>query len=241
VGDIYGTLAKLTFNLVSEGADSSEQLVSQQIAGTFLNFTKSHEISEGNLNLSFPSNAFYRSFYLNLNIDFTEAVYSAVYKVHNRFTPVHKSFSIKVKPDSIPDKMKDKLYLAYSSGSKKGQYNFISANWDGDYISAQSRSLGNYTIRIDTVAPEIIPVNIGEGKNISGQQTIQLKIRDLETGIKTYRPTLNGRWILMEYDPKKQLLTYEYEIRLKKGDNQFRLVVEDLLGNERVYEAILYY
>jgi hypothetical protein len=45
----------------------------------------------------------------------------------------------------------------------------------------------------------------------------------------------------MEYDPKKQLLTYEYEIRLKKGDNQFRLVVEDLLGNERVYEAILYY
>jgi hypothetical protein len=241
VGDIYGNLAKLTFNLVSEGADSSEQLVSQQIAGTFLDFTKSHEISEGNLNLSFPSNAFYRSFYLNLNIDFTEAVYSAVYKVHNRFTPVHKSFSIKVKPDSIPDKMKDKLYLAYSSGSKKGQYNFISANWDGDYISARSRSLGNYTIRIDTVAPEIIPVNIGEGKNISGQQTIQLKIRDLETGIKTYRPTLNGRWILMEYDPKKQLLTYEYEIRLKKGDNQFRLVVEDLLGNERVYEAILYY
>lgn len=241
VGDVYGNLAKISFNVVSEGSDSSRHPANQQISGTFFDFSKAHEISEGNISLSFPAHAFYRSFYLNLNIDFTKAAYSAVYKVHNRFTPVHKAFVIKIKPDSIPDKLKDKLYLAYSIGSEKGEYNFISAAWDGGYISARSRSLGNYTIRIDTIAPEIIPFHIGEGKDISAQQTIQMKIRDSETGIKNYRATLNDRWILMEYDPKKQLLTYDYELRLKKGDNHFRLVVEDMLGNERIYDAILYY
>jgi hypothetical protein len=241
VGDIYGNLAKLSFNVVSEGADSTGQLFNQQISGTFIDFTKSHEISEGNLNLSFPSNAFYRSFYLHLNIDLSESIYSPVYKVHNRFTPVHKAFNIQIKPDSIVTGLKDKMYMAYSNGNGNGNASFISANWTDGYLTAFSRSFGDYFIKVDTVSPEIIPVNIGEGKNISGQQSIQVKIRDRETGIKNYRGTLNGQWILMEYDPKKQLLTYDYDNRLLKGQNIFILHIEDLLGNEEVYEVGLYY
>jgi hypothetical protein len=241
VGDIYGNLAKLSFNVVSEGADSTGQLFNQQISGTFIDFTKSHEISEGNLNLSFPSNAFYRSFYLHLNIDLSESIYSPVYKVHNRFTPVHKAFNIQIKPDSIVTGLKDKMYMAYSNGNGNGNASFISANWTDGYLTAFSRSFGDYFIKVDTVSPEIIPVNIGEGKNISGQQSIQVKIRDRETGIKNYRGTLNGQWILMEYDPKKQLLTYDYDNRLLKGQNIFILHIEDLLGNEEVYEVSLYY
>jgi hypothetical protein len=45
----------------------------------------------------------------------------------------------------------------------------------------------------------------------------------------------------MEYDAKKQLLTYTYDDRLEKGANHFKLVVNDLLGNETVFEADLIY
>ena len=241
VQDAYGNAAKLAFTVVSSVVDSSYRKASEPYQGNYFDFTQPHEISEGNISLSFPANAFYRSFYFNLGVDFTEAIFSPVYEVHNRYTPVQKAFSIRIKPDSIPDKLKDKLYLAYSSGNRKGQYNFISAVWEGDYISARSRSLGDYTIRIDTVAPEIIPINVGEGKDISAQQTIRMKIRDGETGIKNYRGTLNGQWILMEYDPKRQLLTYNYDNRLPKGQNTFKLQIEDMLGNKGVYEVILYY
>ncbi|MCB2207937.1 MAG: M23 family metallopeptidase [Bacteroidetes bacterium] len=241
VQDAYGNAAKLDFTVVSSMVDSSHRKVSEPHQGNYFDFTQPYEISEGNINLSFPANAFYRSFYFNLSIDFTETIFSPVYEVHNRFTPVQKAFSIRIKPDSIPDKLKDKLYLAYSDGNSNDHHGFISAVWEGDYISARSRSLGDYTIRIDTVAPEIIPVNVGEGKDISVQQTIRMKIRDRETGIKNYRGTLNGEWILMEYDPKRQLLTYNYDNRLSKGQNNFTLQIEDILGNKEVYEVILYY
>jgi hypothetical protein len=45
----------------------------------------------------------------------------------------------------------------------------------------------------------------------------------------------------MEYDSKKQMLTYKYDNRLLKGENTFKLQIEDMLGNEEFYEVILYY
>jgi len=45
----------------------------------------------------------------------------------------------------------------------------------------------------------------------------------------------------MEYDAKKQLLTYSYDNRLKKGMNHFKLLIKDLLGSNTVYETDLVY
>ncbi len=238
VCDVYENTSKVSFNVISEMKDESEQLViNRQLLGNYFDMTKAHELSENNISLSFPAHAFYRSFYFNLTVDSTENYLSPVYKVHNGFTPVHKAFTIKIKPDSIALGMKNKMYMAYSTGN--GNQGFMSANWEDGFIASRSRSLGNYLILVDSISPEIIPINIGEDKNISGQKNIQVKIRDRETGIKKYRGTLNGQWVLMEYDAKKQLLTYNYDNRLLKGQNIFKLQIEDMLGNEKIYEATL--
>ena len=92
---------------------------------------------------------------------------------------------------------------------------------------------------IDTVPPKVIPVNIGDNKKIDKQGTIKIKISDNFSGIKTYRGTLNGHWILMDYDAKNHLLTYEFDDWLKPGRNAFRLVVRDDMGNETTYSASL--
>jgi hypothetical protein len=210
-------------------------------SSNYINYTKEFNFEEGNIKLSFPAHAFYQSFNLSFEIDSSEQLLSPVYKVHNRFTPVHKAFSIKVQPDSIPDELRSKMYMAYSNGNGSGYYGFLSAKWNGDYLTAKSRTFGNYKIKIDTVAPAISPVNIGEGKDVSGQKTIKIKIWDTETGIRYFRVTINGRWILMEYDPKKRLLTYNYDQSLQKGENDFKLIVEDMLRNKKTYSAKLYY
>lgn len=241
VSDAYGNLAKLSFDLVSDGCDSIKRFSKQKKSGTYFDFTKSYEISDGNISLSFPAQAFYKSFYFDLNIDSAVRSFAPVYKVLNRFKPVHKAFTIKIKPDSIAVEMKNKMYLAYSNGNSKGRYGFMSAKWENGYIVAKSRSFGEYTIMVDSVSPEISPVNIGKGKDISGQRTIQVKIWDRETGIRKYRGSLNGHWVLMEYDRKKRLLTYHIDKKIQEGQNGFILQVEDMLGNEEVYEAILYF
>ena len=222
VNDAYDNKAKLVFRVLSESDEETiQEGLSRENPGNYFDMAKVNKLSDGNISLSFPAHAFYRSFYFNLTIDSSERSFSPVYKVHNRFTPVHKAFNIQIKPDSVADGLEDKMYLAYSNGNGKGRYGFLSAKWEDGHLTAKSRSFGDYTIMVDTVSPEISPVNIGKGKDISGQRTIQVKIWDQETGIRKYRGTINGHWILMEYDRKKQLLTYKYDKQIAKGENGF--------------------
>jgi len=92
---------------------------------------------------------------------------------------------------------------------------------------------------IDSVPPTITPVNIEQGKNIKTQKTIQVKINDNLAGIANYRPTINGQWILMEWDPKNDLLTYLIDEKMKPGKNQFVLEVTDGRQNKKVYKVDL--
>ncbi|NOX86448.1 MAG: M23 family metallopeptidase [Chlorobi bacterium] len=239
VSDVYGNKASLRFDLHSIPPDSS--LLTKKTdppKGIYFDFSKKHHIDAGSLILDFPANAFYRSFYFHLDsLPGDSTMLSPVYEVHNRFTPVQKSFSISIQPAVKTVSFADRFYIAYLD--KDGQSWFTGNDKEGVRLSAKTNLLGNYVVLADTVAPEIIPVNIAGGKNMAGERSIKIKISDKETGIKKYRATLNGRWILMEYEPKKNLLFYEIDDHLKKGINQFRLEVTDMVGNESVYEAEL--
>ena len=249
VGDAYENTAKLQFEIKSDISDSvPKKSTGKEQKGVYFDFRKQHEVTNGNIALLFPANAFYKSFYFELKADSSRGDsfpsgrrVSPVYQVHNRFTAVQKAFSIKIKPDHIPEGLKDKMYIAYSNGNDNGNSSYIGSHWDKAYLMTKSRILGDYFIKVDSVAPEIIPVNIGEGKDISGQNTIKVKIKDGETGISYFRGTLYDQWILMEYDAKKQLLTYHYDHWLQKGENSFKLIIKDMLGNVSEYEAKLIY
>lgn len=91
----------------------------------------------------------------------------------------------------------------------------------------------------DTIAPVIKPLNIANNKNISAQQSIRVSISDNLSGIKSYRGTLNGKWILMDYDPKNNLLKYNFDELLNQGVNEFLLEVTDDAGNTGRYSALL--
>jgi hypothetical protein len=93
----------------------------------------------------------------------------------------------------------------------------------------------------DTLAPVIKPLNITNNKNISAQQSIRISISDNLSGIKSYRGTLNGKWILMDYDPKNKLLEYHFDELLNQGVNRFSLEVADDAGNKSSYNALLTY
>lgn len=138
----------------------------------------------------------------------------------------------------VSEKLKGKLLIA-RTGSKAGEYFAVGGDWDDDFIEVQIRDFGDYVVVADTIAPKIAPVNISPGKAIAAQKTIQVKISDNLAGIKTYRATMNGHWILMEYDPKNSLLTYKIDEWTKPGKNQFRLVVTDSRNNEKVYRTDL--
>ncbi|MBU2652029.1 MAG: M23 family peptidase, partial [Bacteroidetes bacterium] len=64
-------------------------------------------------------------------------------------------------------------------------------------------------------------------------------IRDNLSGIASWKGTMNGKWILMEYDLKNDLLIYRFDEMMDPGLNTFRLEVLDNKGNMTVYETII--
>lgn len=242
VSDVNGNMSELKFSVNSSQPIEKKRYISKNEMNSdnkvFFKFNNENKFSKGDVLLTFPENSFYRSFWFELNEKKTDnSRFSDIYEVHNKYTPVQKSFTISIKPRNVSETVKKNLFIAYSPDGKS--FSYVGSEWDGEALTANSNVLGIFMVLSDTVAPVILPVNIVNGKNIAGQKSIKLKIDDPKSGIKKYRATLNGKWILMEYDAKNDLLTYNFDDRLKKGENEFKLVVSDMLENETVYKAKL--
>jgi hypothetical protein len=139
----------------------------------------------------------------------------------------------------LPLKLQDKALIV--KVTEDGEFISSGGEWEDGFIKTRIREFGNYCITIDTVKPEIKPLNFEDQKDISGQQDIKIKISDELSGINYYEGSLNNKWILMEYDVKNDLLIYNFDNHLKQGVNDFKLKVTDEKGNQLIYMAELIY
>lgn len=239
VTDAYDNKSSLGFSIKStDTVISSNRMKAKNTR--YFSFSKKNIIEEDGIKVSFPANSFYSS--LDFDFDYLDRVggnLSKVYRLHNRFVPVQKYFTVSIKPEFKIEGLISKTYVAYSPDNDK--YWYAGSKKSGDYITAKSRLLGFFTLAVDTIVPQIMAINIKDGKNISVQKTIKMRIVDKETSILSYDAYLNNKWILMEYDPKNNLLVYNYDEYLKKGENTFRLVVIDTMKNKSEFEAKLFY
>ena len=225
------TCPLLKFKVQSLPENTSNKKSNWYPSGIRFNYASTNSIRKSHVSVSFPANSFYRSFDFEMDSAKGDStLYSTIFELHNPFTPVHKSFTLKIKPNSYPPELKDQLYIGYLA-SNGGDW-YIGRKWEGDWMVAKSRILGNYAVMADTVPPEITPLNIFEGKNITKQKSIRVKIRDRKTGIRSYRGEVNGQWLLFEYEPKKSRLEYIIDEKFPKGENYLDVIVTDLVGNE---------
>ncbi len=241
IKDLYGNTSVLKFKVKSLN-DTLKRAVTQKDDkdGRFFKFSVNNTVENEDLKLNFPPQSFYQSFNFEFNTSTGDStLFSPVFHIHNVFTPVHKSFTIKIKPQEIPEQYKDKLYISYLADN--GGHWYIGAKWDNEWLVAKSKLFGNYAVMMDSIKPEITPTNIFDGKDVKAQKSIKIKVRDRETGISRYRGEINGKWVLFEYEPKKSRLEYKIDDHLIIGENQLEIRVVDLLGNESVYEAMLIY
>jgi hypothetical protein len=145
--------------------------------------------------------------------------------------------TLSIRADGVPKALLNKA-LIVKVGSA-GYFSGKSSKLENELIKTQVKEFGNYAVAVDTIPPLIKPVNVSQNKNVSKQQNLCFKISDNLSGIQSYRGTLNGKWILMDFDAKSSFLVYTFDDRIKPGKNNFRLVVKDAVGNETVYQASL--
>ena len=105
------------------------------------------------------------------------------------------------------------------------------------FLKTKTKKFGNFCIVSDTTKPKITGLNIFPGKRLTNQTTIKLIIKDEDSGIKSYRGEIDGKWILMEYDYKTNLLQFNINQNLSFGKHTFTLNLIDNVGTSTKYEA----
>ena len=166
--------------------------------------------------------------------DSLAGVYGNVHHVHYNNTPVHNRYTLAIKAN-IPDKIKEKVYIATTD--MKGNFWYTGGKWRNNFLQTKTREFGDFCIVADTIQPKITGLNIYPGKVLKKQNSIKLIIKDDESGIKSFRGEINGRWILMDYDHKRNLLRFDIDKSINQGENTFKLKVIDNVGNIKTYKA----
>ena len=191
-------------------------------------------LQKDNVSIQILKNTFYE------DVDLLFEVSNDTLKLHTALIPLQKSISINF--DISKYKKEDKTRLFIGSVSRYGNKLYYSPTKKRDNtLSTRTKYLGSYSLGIDSENPEIRAINFKNKSWISNHKYLKVKINDKVSGIKNYRATLNERWILMEYDTKTQLLTYDFEDQnITETENNFKIIVTDNVGNSSTFESVFY-
>jgi hypothetical protein len=239
VTDDFGNVSTLVFCVRSHPANREISSVSSSIMGsqTFKYQTDNHFDRPG-IKFDVPKDALYE----DLAFDYfttppVHGSFSPVYHLQDQFTPLNTFCTLSIHPDNLPGPLKSKALIVSVEGGNR--FAGRGGKFENGWVTTRIRDFGNFTVAVDTTSPVIRAVNIFNNKKVSRQSSIMIKVSDNLSGIQSYRGTLNGKWILMDYDQKNNLLTYSFDERIKSGKNHFVLVVTDAVGNSSRFEANL--
>jgi len=234
VKDFNGNDSWVSIPIQGAYAELKDQTDASKNLKTLIVANELTTISEGNFEVNFYKNTFYDDMYLDYKIN------SDTLDLGKDVIPLRKNFDINLDITNYKTPYKNRLYIARLFGSKNKPY-YVSTVNKGNILSGKSKSLGKFTLAIDTIAPTITATNFTHKKWLSKYRYLKLKINDEDSGISKYRATVNGKWILMEYDHKTKTLTHDFNDNVVTDiTNNLKVIVTDNVGNSSTFEATFY-
>lgn len=190
-------------------------------------------LTKGKFLVYFPIGALYEDAYLEINAQ------GDTIHLHKDEVPLHKSITLTADISQYAAEDREKLYIGLIR--YRGAPRYVPSRRSGEKLSATLRNFGKYTIAQDVTPPRVTPVNFSEGKWMSNESFLKVRIDDSESGISAYRATINGKFILMEYEYKTKTLTYDFSDNvIQDAENNLKLVVIDNTGNSTTFETKFY-
>jgi hypothetical protein len=174
--------------------------------------------------VAFPKNTFYENCYLDIKKE------NDVVKIHQPTIPLDKSYTLTFNVSKYTEEEKQQLYIANVEYKKYPRYQFTRKKDTTFYTT--TKYLGDYKLLTDTIKPKITPLYFKDKQWISNATTLKVKISDTDSGIKNYWATIDNEWVLMEYNHKKGILTYNFKDKKLVGSKHiFKIVVLDNVSN----------
>ena len=192
-------------------------------------------------NLLFDSSSIKLSnntFYTDKEIEIIER--DNILSIDEDSIPVLKEITIKFNTDRYNDSLVNKTYI--SKLEKDDKSSFVSKNLKNGKLTADIKLLGDYMIKVDSIPPTVNLIDVENNQWISNKDKLQIKISDKNSGISSYRGTLNDKWILLEYNPMKGILTYDFDDNINNSEakNILKVNVIDNVGNAKLLEKVFF-
>lgn len=232
IRDFAGNQRKIIIPI--EGTASPITELKEDPVTPYLARASENTVFEGNgIDVYIPKNSLYRDTYLDITFE-DEKI-----RLHEEVVPLHTNMRIGFDVSKYSKEEQKQMYVARIPAS--GNPIYTSTDRQNNRLVARTRSFGTYTLARDTTPPTVTPVNFQDQQWITFNKDLKVRISDAQTGIKAYRATINGKFILMEYEYKQDLLTYDFADNvITDTENNLRVRVTDNAGNTTVYEATFF-
>lgn len=182
---------------------------------------KQYHFYGDNIAINFPVNSLFDTLYLQTK--YAEENGFEKFTFGNPTQPVRRYLNVTL----IPEKEYDPRYYSVYSLYNDNLYH-SGGKWKDNTITFSTRDFGTYTIAADSVAPDIKPL-------VLNSNDLKFRISDSMSGINDYELTIDGEWVMMHYDYKRNLIWSE---KLKEDvpfSGEVRLRVTDNQGNVEIY------
>lgn len=212
--DARGNEIDCSFKIVKGKLSFSKNLEEKPLKDSskkvFLLLNK-NQFKTSEITLDIPENSLYR----NIDFEFSKrpavkGMLTDVYCLNTDKEPLKKSASLSIFIGELLAAYMDKVVIV--KVSDKGNYSSINASYSKGMVTGRISSFGNYAVLLDTVAPVFKDME-QKYDSIYKCNTIEVKIIDNLSGVKTYSCFVNDVWQQTEYDYKNdKLICY-----LRKG------------------------
>jgi murein DD-endopeptidase MepM/ murein hydrolase activator NlpD len=180
------------------------------------------------VDIRFPNKSLYDTLYLQTQhwIQLDDSL--EIFSIGTPNVPLHKSIQVTLKPSlTYPTTQQVSVYRR--SGKS---YAYQGGVWSNGKINFYTRELGEFVVLKDVTPPVITRLYVNN-------QVARFKIRDDLSGIANWEATINGKWLLMNFDAKTGVLKSEQLNDKELLSGKFELTVTDLAGNKQTYQQVI--
>lgn len=229
VKDSYQNTSSISFSVNGNINKKELPKLIKQDYDTVFSYQDSNYFKQPNITVSIPKDALYKDLPFHFFIaDTMRGAITPTYFLHNDYTPLHHPIQVSIKVGRLSEYLRSKATIVHFD--RKKRYYSKGGTWRNNFLTAKSKAFGGFAVMIDTIAPKITPINIIPNRNMANYKEIAVKVGDNLSGIKSYKGTIDGKWVIMEYEAKKAKLFYTFD-NLPKGKHEFKLEVTDGVGN----------
>lgn len=181
---------------------------------------------QAEFSIDFTHRTLFDTLYLAFEKRYNSAKDIELFEFKNATQPMRSNMTISLKPETKYSE-KAKVFSVFGS-----RYNFIGGEWDDGEIVFKTRDLVTYTILEDSTAPTIEP-------RVLNADDLKFKISDQLSGIKSYRATIDGEFVLMYYEPKRKRIWSKKYNKNIPFRGEFILEVIDQSDNKSTFRKTL--